>query len=152
MISESDAGARGSEAAARLAVPSQGAASLPEDLASALGICAPAARVLCARGLSEPEAARRFLSPAASDLHDPYLLKDMDRAAPRLARAIEQRESILLYGDYDVDGTTALVVLKKAIDLAGGNATCFVPHRLPDQSPFSTPPVRWSRPRRSRRR
>src|ERR1700674_1566062 len=92
-----------------LAVPSQGASSLPEDLASALGICAPAARVLRARGLTEPEAARRYLSPAASDLHDPYLLKDMDRAAPRLARAIEQRESILLYGDYDVDGTTALV-------------------------------------------
>src|SRR5579864_2995120 len=132
MISESDAGARGSEAAARLAVPSQGAASLPEDLASALGIAAPAARVLCARGLSEPEAARRFLSPAASDLHDPYLLKDMDRAAPRLARAVEQRESILLYGDYDVDGTTALVVLKKTIDLVGGNATCYVPHRLRD--------------------
>ena len=113
MISES-----GAEAAARLV--------------SALGICAPAARVLCARGLSEPEAARRFLSPAASDLHDPYLLQDMDRAAPRLARAIEQRERILLYGDYDVDGTTALVVLKKAIDLAGGDATCYVPHRLRD--------------------
>jgi len=103
-----------------------------EDLASALGICAPAARVLCVRGLSEPDAARRYLSPAASDLHDPYLLKDMDRAAPRLARAIEQREGILLYGDYDVDGTTALVVLKKAIELAGGNATCYVPHRLRD--------------------
>jgi len=119
MISESDAGmALGSEAAARLV--------------SALGICAPAARVLCARGFSEPETARRYLSPSASDLHDPYLLKDMDRAAPRLARAIEQRQNILLYGDYDVDGTTALVVLKKAIDLAGGRATCYVPHRLRD--------------------
>jgi len=77
-------------------------------------------RVYVRPGLSEPDAARRYLSPAASDLHDPYLLKDMDRAAPRLARAVEQRESILLYGDYDVDGTTAVVVLKKAIDIAGG--------------------------------
>src|SRR6266849_2770942 len=118
MIARSDAAALGSEA--------------EKELASALGICAPAARVLCTRGLSEPDAARRYLSPAASDLHDPYLLKDMDRAAPRLARAVRQRESILLYDDYDVDGTTALVVLKKAIHLAGGSATCYVPNRLRD--------------------
>jgi single-stranded-DNA-specific exonuclease len=87
---------------------------------------------LCARGLDDAEAARRYLSPAASDLHDPYLLKDMDRAAIRLAHAVQHRESILLYGDYDVDGTTAVVVLKKAISLAGGTAMCHVPHRLRD--------------------
>jgi single-stranded-DNA-specific exonuclease len=103
-----------------------------QTLASALGICGPAARILCARGLDDAEAARRYLSPAASDLHDPYLLKDMDRAAIRLAHAVQHRESILLYGDYDVDGTTAVVVLKKAISLAGGTAMCHVPHRLRD--------------------
>ncbi len=101
-------------------------------LSAALGISMPAARVLCARGLGDPAAARRFLAPSTADLHDPFLLADMRVAAARLASAIERRESILLYGDYDVDGTSALVVLKKVLDLAGGVATCFVPHRIRD--------------------
>src|SRR5665213_2166812 len=101
-------------------------------LSAALGISLPAARVLCARGLSDPAAARRFLQPSAADLHDPFLLADMEKAAARLAGAIERKEPILLYGDYDVDGTSALVVLKKVLDLAGGVATCFVPHRIRD--------------------
>ena len=65
-------------------------------------------------------------------MHDPFLLTTMHAAADRLAFAIRHNEPILLYGDYDVDGTSALVVLKKTIDLAGGLATCFVPHRLRD--------------------
>ena len=101
-------------------------------MAAALGLSLPAARVLCARGFSDHSAARRFLAPTAADLHDPFLLKDMEVASARLARAIELKEPILLYGDYDVDGTSALVVLKKVIDLAGGIATCFVPHRIRD--------------------
>src|SRR5665213_321555 len=101
-------------------------------LSAALGISLPAARVLCARGLSDPAAARRFLQPSAADLHDPFLLADMEKAAARLLQAIERKEPILLYGDYDVDGTSALVVLKKVLDLAGATATCFVPHRIRD--------------------
>ncbi|HSR09322.1 MAG TPA: single-stranded-DNA-specific exonuclease RecJ [Bryobacteraceae bacterium] len=101
-------------------------------LSAALGISLPAARVLCARGLSDPAAARRFLAPSAADLHDPFLLADMKKAAARLAQAIERKEPILLYGDYDVDGTSALVVLKKVLDLAGANTACFVPHRIRD--------------------
>jgi len=101
-------------------------------LSAALGISLPAARVLCARGLSDPPAARRFLTPSAADLHDPFMLADMEKAAARLVEAIERKEPILLYGDYDVDGTSALVVLKKVLDLAGAIATCFVPHRIRD--------------------
>jgi len=101
-------------------------------LSAALGISMPAARVLCARGLGDPAGARRFLAPSTADLHDPFLLADMRTAAARLASAIELKEPILLYGDYDVDGTSALVVLKKVLDLAGGVATCFVPHRIRD--------------------
>src|SRR5579863_9357005 len=101
-------------------------------LSAALGISLPGARVLCARGLSAPAAARRFLDPSAADLHDPFLLADMEKAAARLVQAIHLKEPILLYGDYDVDGTSALVVLKKVLDLAGGIATCFVPHRIRD--------------------
>jgi single-stranded-DNA-specific exonuclease len=102
------------------------------ELSTALSISMPAARVLCARGLGDPAEARRFLAPSTADLHDPFLLADMRTAATRLASAIERREPILLYGDYDVDGTSALVVLKKVLDLAGGIATCFVPHRIRD--------------------
>ena len=101
-------------------------------LSVALGISLPAARVLCARGLGDAAEARRFLAPSTADLHDPFLLADMRTAAARLASAIERKEPILLYGDYDVDGTSALVVLKKVLDLAGGVATCFVPHRIRD--------------------
>src|SRR5579862_970935 len=101
-------------------------------LSADLGVSLPAARVLCARGLGDAGEARRFLAPSAADLHDPFLLADMHAAAARLASAIERKEPILLYGDYDVDGTSALVVLKKVLDLAGGIATCFVPHRIRD--------------------
>ena len=78
------------------------------------------------------EAARRFLEPSLSDLADPGLLKDMPEAVARLRRAIERKERILLYGDYDVDGTSAIVVLKKGLDLLGGIASFHVPHRLKD--------------------
>ena len=101
-------------------------------LAADLGISLATARVLCARGLSEPLIARRFLAPSAADLHDPFLLASMEAATERLVQAIERKEPILLYGDYDVDGTSALVVLKKVLDLAGAIATCFVPHRIRD--------------------
>ncbi len=101
-------------------------------LATELKIFLPTARVLWSRGYRDATTARRFLHPSPADLNDPFLLTDMDRAAERLVRAIKQKESILLYGDYDVDGTSALVVLKKAIELAGGDAACHVPHRLRD--------------------
>jgi len=101
-------------------------------LAGALGIAAPAARVLIQRGYADPEEARRFLRPGIGDLNDPFLLADMDKAADRLKQAIERKESILLYGDYDVDGTCSIVILGKAIELAGATARFHIPHRLKD--------------------
>jgi single-stranded-DNA-specific exonuclease len=101
-----------------------------EVLARALDLSAPAARVLWARGYRSAEEARRFFTPSVGDLHDPFLLRDMPSAVARLRRAIEARERILLYGDYDVDGTSAIVLLKKGLDLAGGQAAFHVPHRL----------------------
>lgn len=101
-------------------------------LAGALGIGLPAARILCARGFSDPEAARGFLCPSLDGLHDPRLLRGLPEAVERLRRAIERREKILIYGDYDVDGTTAVVILKTAIRLAGGDAEFRVPHRMRD--------------------
>src|SRR4029077_4306031 len=73
-----------------------------------------------------------FLHPSLDDLHDPYLLKSMPEAVARLRQAIDKKEPILLYGDYDVDGTSAIVVLKKGLDLLGAIASFHVPHRLLD--------------------
>jgi single-stranded-DNA-specific exonuclease len=100
------------------------------DLASALRIGPLLARVLIRRGLSDPAAARRFLQPRLEDLHDPFAMRDMAAAAERLCRAVRGGERILIYGDYDVDGTTSVVLLIKAIELAGGVASYHVPHRL----------------------
>ncbi len=99
-------------------------------LAAEMGIATPAAAVLWHRGLRDAAAARAFLEPTLDSLHDPHLLLGMDAAVERLVRAIRDREKILIYGDYDVDGTTSVVILKTAIELAGGVAEYHVPHRL----------------------
>lgn len=102
------------------------------DLARALNLSLPAARVLWARGYRDAAEARRFTEPSLNDLNDPYLLKSMPEAVARLRRAIEQKEPILLYGDYDVDGTTSVVILKKGLELLGADVSFHVPHRLRD--------------------
>ena len=99
-------------------------------LCSALRVGTPTARVLEHRGYTDPTAAARFLHPAFEELHDPLELRDMAAAIERIATAIAAREPILIYGDYDVDGTTSVVLLIKAIELAGGIAQYHVPHRL----------------------
>ena len=101
-------------------------------LAQALHIQPLTARVLAGRGLTDPEAAQRFLEPSLDHLHAPELLTGMREAVERLRAAIAAREKILIYGDYDVDGTVSVVILKKAIELAGGTAGFHVPHRLKD--------------------
>ncbi len=103
-----------------------------DALCAALRIGTPAARVLVSRGLADPVCARRFLAPSLDQLHDPFALRDMNCALDRLRRAIRDCERILIYGDYDVDGATSVVILAKAIELAGGAATWHVPHRLRD--------------------
>jgi single-stranded-DNA-specific exonuclease len=90
------------------------------------------ARLLVQRGITEPEAALRFLAPSLSHLHSPYLMTGVKEAVARIEAAIETREPILIYGDYDVDGTTAIVILKTAIELCGGTAEFHTPHRIRD--------------------
>ena len=103
-----------------------------EALAAALRIGLPVARVLLAREIRDADSARRFLRPSLDDLHEPGKLRGMSEAVERLGRAVRSGEKILIYGDYDVDGTTSVVILKKAIEMAGGTASFFVPHRLRD--------------------
>lgn len=90
------------------------------------------ARLLVSRGVTTAEAARQFLEPKIEHLHSPYLMKGMREAVARIQRAIASGERILIYGDYDVDGTTAIVILKRAIELVGGAADFHVPHRIRD--------------------
>lgn len=109
----------------------------PEDdgasrLAQELGLHAPAARVLWTRGYRTPDAVHQFLNPCLEDMHDPFLLRDMRQAVNRLRQALDRKERILLYGDYDVDGATSIVVLKKALELAGATCDFFIPHRMKD--------------------
>ena len=88
------------------------------------------ARLLVLRGMRDAESAERFLAPSLAHLHSPYLMTGMKAAIERLEAAIERREQVLIYGDYDVDGTTAIVILKTAIELCGGSADFHVPHRI----------------------
>jgi single-stranded-DNA-specific exonuclease len=101
-------------------------------LARDLRIHPAAARVIWNRGYRDAEAAGHFLNPKLEDLHDPFLLRDMDRAVERIRAAIANRESIEIHGDYDVDGVTSTVILKKAIEMTGGDPNWHIPHRLQD--------------------
>ena len=88
------------------------------------------APLLVRRGIHDAEAAQRFLSPSLDHLHLPQQMSGLSAAVERLDAAIERKEPILIYGDYDVDGTMAVIILKTAIELCGGAADFHVPHRL----------------------
>jgi single-stranded-DNA-specific exonuclease len=101
-------------------------------LAAALNLHPTLARLLCLRGLSDPATAHRFLNPSLDQLHDPYLLADMRKAVERLEQAIARKERIAIHGDYDVDGITSTVILRRALEMLGGEVVHFIPERLRD--------------------
>jgi single-stranded-DNA-specific exonuclease len=118
-------------------IPKVAAPDLVEPLVSALGFDASlgaSAHVLSPllvnRGISDPDAAFRFLRPKLDHLHAPEQMTGLRAALNRLDAAIERKEPILIYGDYDVDGTMAVIILKTAIELCGGSADFHVPHRI----------------------
>src|SRR5215472_11229904 len=88
------------------------------------------APLLVRRGITNAESALRFLSPSLAHLHRPELMTGLGPAVDRLDMAIERKEPMLIYGDYDVDGTMAIIILKTAIELCGGAADFHVPHRI----------------------
>ncbi len=108
----------------------EAAAGEAERLAGAVRVHPLAARILCLRGLSEPEAAARFLAPRLEDLPDPFLMKGMEAAVTRIVRAVEGGERVACYGDYDVDGVTSTALLSGFLRAAGADVTTYVPHRL----------------------
>src|SRR5229473_4502966 len=103
-----------------------------QALGAALNVHPAVARLLCIRGLGDPETARRFLHPTMDDLHDPYLLADMGKAVDRIEHAIAGKERIAIHGDYDVDGITSTVILRRALEMLGGEVVHFIPERLRD--------------------
>jgi single-stranded-DNA-specific exonuclease len=101
-------------------------------LSAELRISPLLSRVLAARGYTDPLAAYQFLNSSLDGLVDPFLLLGARQAAARLAAAVRNSEPILLYGDYDVDGTTSIVLLEKVLSLVGAKVDFHVPHRLKD--------------------
>lgn len=97
-----------------------------------LGLSPVVARLLAIRGHHDPEAAERFLRPSLSHLQDPWKLTDLAPAVDRLLGAVARKERIVVHGDYDVDGVTSTVILRRALELLGGDVTHFIPERLRD--------------------
>jgi len=99
-------------------------------LATAMDLPEIVASLLAARGITSVEEANRYLHPAIDQLHSPMEMLGMSVAVERMERAIAQHERMLIYGDYDVDGTIATVILKTVVELLGGECDFHVPHRL----------------------
>jgi single-stranded-DNA-specific exonuclease len=110
-------------------------------LARAAGVEPAVARLLILRGIGDAEAAERFLHPSLDHLHDPMLLAGMGAAVERLLRAVAGGERIAVHGDYDVDGITATVILRRALELLGGEVVHFVPDRMKDGYGLNTPAI-----------
>jgi single-stranded-DNA-specific exonuclease len=106
--------------------------ALAASLAAELKIPLAFARLLAQRGHTDSDAVRRFLKPSRAHLHDPMLLPDMGIAVERLTRAIRSGETILVHGDYDVDGQCSAAIMTRIIRHLGGRATPMVPHRVRD--------------------
>jgi single-stranded-DNA-specific exonuclease len=88
------------------------------------------ARLLLRRGLTDADSAARYLVPSLDHLHAPEMMIGLRAAVDRIDAALERKEPMLIYGDYDVDGTMAVIILKTAIELCGGTADFHVPHRI----------------------
>lgn len=101
-------------------------------LSTACNIDPVIARLLVLRGITSPEAATQFLNPALDQLHDPFELTDLPVAVDRLLGAISRGERIAVHGDYDVDGVTSTVMLRRLLELVGGDVVHFIPDRLRD--------------------
>ena len=103
--------------------------ALQQQLERELKISSAAARMLVVRDIQSAEEARQFIRPSLDKLHDPFLMKDMDKAVERLHQALTQGEKILIYGDYDVDGTTAVAVMYRFLSPFASRLDYYIPDR-----------------------
>ena len=123
----------------RWVVKPQGNPKAVAAMAAATGISPVLDNILVQRGIDTLEKAKKFFNPQLSDLHDPFLMKDMDKAVERVERAVRNREKIMVYGDYDVDGTTAVALVYKFLRQIGHKDLLFyIPDRYTEGYGIST--------------
>ncbi|MFH0753719.1 MAG: single-stranded-DNA-specific exonuclease RecJ [Candidatus Omnitrophota bacterium] len=103
---------------------------LQSQLASSLNLSPVIVQLLINRGITDPAVITSFLNPSIKDLYDPFLLKDMDKAVIRLQKARDRQETVLVYGDYDVDGVTSTAVVYRLLKKIGIKAMSYIPHRM----------------------
>ncbi len=108
-----------------------------EKLAKDLSIPLSIAKLLDAKNLQTNEEVLDFLQPLMTNLHSPFLMKDMNKAVLRIKKALQNNELICILGDFDVDGTCGIAVLFKGLKRLGANLNYFVPHRVIDGYGFS---------------
>lgn len=101
-------------------------------IAKKAGLGPEVARLLFERGIQNQESLKKFLEPSLEDLHDAYLLHDMDKAVERIRQAIEEGENILVYGDYDADGMTSASIVKESLEQLGAECRVYLPNRFTD--------------------
>jgi single-stranded-DNA-specific exonuclease len=111
------------------------------ELARAAGVDPAVARLLILRGITDADAAGRFLRPSLEHLHDPMRLAGMREAVDRLLKAVASGERIAVHGDYDVDGITATIILRRTLEMLGGEVVHFVPDRMKDGYGLNTPAI-----------
>ncbi len=104
--------------------------TLQKELSKALDVSELIAQVLINRNIKDQEQAEIFLDCNIRTLHDPFLLKDMDKAVSRIETAVKKGEKITIWGDYDVDGITSVALLKNILQEIGAYVTCYIPHRI----------------------
>ncbi|MGR5847892.1 single-stranded-DNA-specific exonuclease RecJ [Streptococcus pneumoniae] len=101
-------------------------------IAKKAGLGPEVARLLFERGIKDETGLKKFLEPSLDDLHDPYLLHDMEKAVERIRQAIEQGKLILIYGDYDADGMTSASIVKESLEQLGAECLVYLPNRFTD--------------------
>lgn len=113
----------------RWVIKERGDIAVVKQLAGALGVSESLANLMVQRNITSPQEAKAFFSPDLSYLHDPFMMKDMNIAVDRLSTAIKKNEKILVYGDYDVDGTTAVALVYSFLKEQYSNVEYYIPDR-----------------------
>ncbi len=129
----------------RWVLKQQGCPVAIDSLTSELKINPILINLLVQRGITSYDDARNFFRPSLDHLHDPFLMKDMDLAVARIEEAIRQRENILVYGDYDVDGTTAVALTYSFLKTLHGNIHYYIPDRYKEGYGISTQGIDWAK-------
>lgn len=119
-------------------IKSQGAEAETTALSRSLGVALPLASLLVQRGIRTFDDAKAFFRPDLNDLHDPFLMKDMDLAVERISSALENKEKVLVYGDYDVDGTTAVTLIYSFLKDHVSEIDYYIPNRYSEGYGVST--------------